>query len=61
MLWLAKVPIDVISEILGHEDPRQTIRYLGINLDDQDDAMRRLAQYQNSLIFPEKEISGASQ
>jgi hypothetical protein len=61
MLWKAKVPLEVIKEILGYEDTKQTVRYLGLNLDDQDEAMRRLAQFQNSLIFPEKEILGASQ
>jgi integrase len=49
MLWKAKVPLEVIKEILGHQDPVQTIRYLGLNLDDQDEAMSKLAQYQNSL------------
>jgi integrase/recombinase XerD len=61
MLWKAKVPLEVIKEILGHEDTKQTIRYLGLNLDDQDEAMNRLAQYQNSLSFPKKEILEASQ
>jgi hypothetical protein len=39
MLRKAGIPVEVIKEILRHEDPVQTIRYLGLNLDDQDEAM----------------------
>jgi len=61
MLWKAGVDLEVIKEILGHEDTKMTVRYLGLNLDDQSEAMTKLVQYQNSLVFPKKEISGTSQ
>lgn len=46
-LWKAGVPLETIANILGHSDPRVTIRYLGINLDDQAAAMRKLYRRQS--------------
>lgn len=48
---MAGVPIETIAQILGHEDIRTTIEYLGLNIDDQDDAMRKLAQFQSSVKY----------
>ena len=35
------VRVEVISQILGHDSVKTTIRYLGLNLDDQQDAMKK--------------------
>ncbi len=56
MMWKAGVPLETIASILGHENPKQTVEYLGINLDDQAEAMEMYAQYQDSLISPKKGI-----
>jgi hypothetical protein len=40
--------------MMGHEDTKTTIMYLGINLDDQDAAMLKLMNYRQDLIAPEK-------
>lgn len=45
-LWKAEVPLETISYILGHSDTKQTIRYLGINLEDQGSGMELLYQRQ---------------
>lgn len=45
-LWKAGTPIEVVSEMLGHQDLQVTKDYLGINLDDQAEAMRKLSEYQ---------------
>jgi len=44
----AQVPLATISSIMGHESVVQTIRYLGINLDDQADAFSLVAQNEES-------------
>ena len=49
LLWLAGVPLETIKEILGHEDTKTTILYLGLNMDDKADAMSRLADYTDAL------------
>ena len=48
-LWLAGVPIETIKDLLGHEDTKTTIQYLGINMDDKSGAMNQLADFQNAL------------
>jgi len=45
-LWKATVPIETISEMMGHEDVRTTLRYLGISHEDQGEAMARLYERQ---------------
>jgi len=60
-LWKQGVKIEIIQNILGHESPAMTYQYLGINLKDQDEAMRSLDGYINGLTPPKKEILGASQ
>lgn len=51
MLWLAGVPIETIMDLLGHSDPRTTILYLGLNMDDKADAMVKLAKYQAAVSY----------
>lgn len=41
-LWLSGAKPEVIGRIYGHEDPRVTVRYLGISIDDQREALRGL-------------------
>ena len=45
-LYLSGVKIEVISSLLGHTDPRTTIKYLGIEQDDQADAQDMLSQFE---------------
>ena len=49
LLWLAGVPLETIKEILGHEDTKIMVLYLGLNMDDKADAMSRLADYTDAL------------
>lgn len=35
LMWKQDVPIETIASIMGHEDIKTTLRYLGINLGDQ--------------------------
>jgi len=35
LMWLAKVPIETIASVMGHESTEMTLRYIGINLGDQ--------------------------
>lgn len=53
MLWLAGVPIETIAEILGHADTKTTLLYLGLNMEDQADAMQKLAQFQSKFLGPQ--------
>lgn len=41
-LWKNKVEIEKIAEIMGHESIDQTLRYIGVNMDDMSTAMSRL-------------------
>ena len=52
MMYRAQVPLATISSIMGHESVVQTIKYLGINLDDQADAFALVAQYEEKLSAP---------
>jgi integrase/recombinase XerD len=51
-LWQAKVPIETIAHMMGHDDTKTTIKYLGIRLDDQDEAVQKLIAYRQTLIAP---------
>ena len=53
LLWLAGVPIEKISEILGHADTKTTLLYLELNMEDQADAMQKLAQFQSKFLGPQ--------
>jgi integrase/recombinase XerD len=44
------VPIETISKFLGHNSTIETLKYLGINLDDMDEGMSLLAQYDNKTL-----------
>jgi len=43
-LWTKGVPLEVISDLLGHQDTKTTIRYLALRKDDMVSAMRVLDQ-----------------
>ena len=43
-LWTKGVPLEVISDLLGHQDTKTTIRYLALRNDDMVSAMRVLDQ-----------------
>ncbi len=47
--WLSGVPLETIKELLGHEDTKTTIIYLGLNMDDRSGAMDQVAKYRNAL------------
>ncbi len=47
--WLAGVKIETISNILGHEDVRTTIKYLGIQMDDQKTAMEEVKKWRQEI------------
>lgn len=40
-LWRGGVKVEIIAQILGHESTEQTLKYLGISLDDMRGAMSR--------------------
>lgn len=44
-LFHAEVPVETISKFLGHESTTETLKYIGVNLDDMDAGMARLAEY----------------
>lgn len=54
MMWKAGARLETIKDILGHESTDQTVVYLGINLDDQTEAMDLFAEYERSLRCPKK-------
>ncbi len=56
MMFRAGVPLATISNIMGHESVAQTIKYLGINLDDQADAFDLVSQYEKALSAPQRGI-----
>ena len=35
LMWLARVPIETIASVMGHESTEMTLRYIGVNLGDQ--------------------------
>ena len=49
-LFHADVPIETISKFLGHESPMETLKYIGVNLDDMDEGMAKLAQYDRKTL-----------
>lgn len=38
-MYRSKVPVATISKMLGHESPDQTLRYIGVDMDDMTEAM----------------------
>jgi len=51
-LWTKGVPLEVISDLLGHQDTKTTIRYLALRKDDMVSAMRVLDQALPPLQTP---------
>lgn len=51
-LYGAGVKVPTIATILGHEDTKTTIRYLGIDLDDMSEAMLKGAQRYEKCSLP---------
>lgn len=49
-LFHAEVPIETISKFLGHESTMETLKYIGVNLDDMDAGMAKLAQYDRKTL-----------
>lgn len=54
-LWTKGVPLEVISDLLGHQDTKTTIRYLALRKDDMVSAMRVLDQALPPLRVPDQE------
>ena len=50
-LFKAGVPVETISKFLGHESPIETLKYIGVNLDDMDEGMMKMAQYDQEQGF----------
>jgi integrase len=48
-LWLAGVKMETILEMMGHEDIKTTIPYLGIKADDQNAAVQKLIAFRENL------------
>jgi len=53
MMYRSGVRLEKIAKIFGHADTRTTIRYLGLDFEDMDEAMAQYSQYQNSLVVPQ--------
>lgn len=51
-LWLANVKLETVAAMLGHSDVRTTIRYLGLNIDDQAEAQDKVRQYEEKHVCP---------
>ncbi|MFH1578926.1 MAG: site-specific integrase [Thermoplasmatota archaeon] len=50
-----------IAGILGHSDPKTTMLYLGLDIQDMSQTMNRLAAYQKTVKIPGNGILGDSQ
>ena len=48
-LFHAGVRIETISKIMGHDDTVTTIKYLGVNLDDMEEAIELHSDYQKKI------------
>lgn len=56
--WKLGTPIETISAMLGHESVEMTKRYLGLNLEDQDQPMKKQDEFVSSILgYPKKDIS----
>ena len=44
-LFKTDVPVETISKFLGHESTVETLKYIGVNIDDMDEGMIKMAQY----------------
>lgn len=48
-MYRAEVPVETIAKILGHESTVETLKYIGVNLDDMDEGMAKLAEYDRKM------------
>jgi hypothetical protein len=56
--WMLGTPIETIADMLGHESVEMTKRYLGLNLEDQDQPMKKQDEFVSSILgYPKKDIS----
>jgi integrase len=44
-MWKAGAPMETIAEILGHNNTIVTKKYIGVNFDDTQNAMRLMVEY----------------
>ena len=44
-LFKIDVPVETISKFLRHESTVETLKYIGLNLDDMNEGMIKMAQY----------------
>jgi hypothetical protein len=56
-MWQEGVPIETVASIMGHETTEMTLRYIGVNLDDQVKAFQtvrdaRIRRAKNVEIVP---------
>jgi len=56
LLHRAGVPIEEIARIFGHRDTKTTLHYLGLDRDDMNKAMKKVAEYRNTLVCPKTGI-----
>ncbi len=61
MMYRSGVRLEKIAKIFGHADTRTTIRYLGLDFEDMDEAMVQYSQYQKTLIVPQMVQNEVSQ
>lgn len=51
-MWKSwEIPLEIISNIMGHSSTKETEKYLRINLDDRADAMERYYNFQLRVRF----------
>ncbi|MFA6813573.1 MAG: tyrosine-type recombinase/integrase [Bacteroidaceae bacterium] len=55
-LYHAGIPIETIAALYGHNNIKTTLEYIGINLEDMDDALAKL--YKHQLAMSEKRKRG---
>ncbi|HPD08928.1 MAG TPA: site-specific integrase, partial [Methanomassiliicoccales archaeon] len=60
-MFRSGVPIEEISSILGHEEIKTTLKYLGLEHDDLTHAMKKAFEYDQMSIFPKMEKNRESQ
>ncbi len=60
-IYRSGVKVEEIASILGHEDTKTTLRYLGLDHDDLSHAMETYYQYDQKAILPKTVIFDESQ
>lgn len=56
LMHRAGVPIEDIARVFGHKDTKTTLHYLGLDKDDMNKAMRKVAEYRQALVCPKPGI-----